>query len=610
MKKILTFAACLALVFTSCSKDDLSVTPNNEDQSSKHVQEVFGVKFAPNHTWSTTSTGQVVIKANSDVKKVQVLVFTHTQDTDGETIQSVNVLNETELKGSTTVTLNYDAPSVNDGLYVAFVSDKDYAIRKIENGAASLETKRNAKRALPEGLELPEGTFTLSEVIPSFASERGWVPGELLYGMSEASYQNMKMTPITYDEKMMKDIKNMVMSYFVNKKENLPIIKRSGIYNEKCYPITTGDDPIIISPFYKQDGGDKYGSEVYNADLYYYYFKEEDLGSDPVAYIKSLPKYKAIRFDQYYTAQENEVLDKRHTYALLYWGEGTPTSETVGSFTFPKGLKIGFMVRSKSTYTEGNKGGKSGEFYMDGRLNEHINSYGLIGKASMRLNDGDPRGAWLTIDDRLLMCFETGADTDFNDLLMEVEGGIEGIIVIPEPEYKSYTYCFEDTKNGDYDLNDVVIKATRKSDTQVEYSIIACGAWDEIYVKGINTGVITDDKEIHSLFGLTTTKEFVNTEANAPKKNPITVTKTVEKSFSLTDPQTQPYIYNKTKNLEIHIAKQGENPFGIMIPESFKYPLEKICIKDAYLEFNNWGQNPVLSTDWYTKPELDKVYNE
>ena len=27
-----------------------------------------------------------------------------------------------------------------------------------------------------------------------------------------------------------------------------------------------------------------------------------------------------------------------------------------------------------------------------------------------------------------------------------------------------------------------------------------------------------------------------------------------------------------------------------------------------YLEFNNWGTNPVLSTDWYTKPVTEKVY--
>ena len=48
-----------------------------------------------------------------------------------------------------------------------------------------------------------------------------------------------------------------------------------------------------------------------------------------------------------------------------------------------------------------------------------------------------------------------------------------------------------------------------------------------------------------------------------------------------------------------------------MIPYAdFKYPLEKVCIKDAYTEFNKWGQNPVYSTNWYTKPVEGKVYTK
>lgn len=46
-----------------------------------------------------------------------------------------------------------------------------------------------------------------------------------------------------------------------------------------------------------------------------------------------------------------------------------------------------------------------------------------------------------------------------------------------------------------------------------------------------------------------------------------------------------------------------------MIPCDFDYPKEKICIKDAYLRFNEWGQNPVSSTDWYTEPVEGKVMN-
>ena len=117
MKKILTYAACLAVAFTSCSKDSFeNAIPSGYKEQGEHIQDVFGVKFDPNHTWSTTTTGQVTIKANADTKKVQVLAFSHETDADGDMTSKVNVLNEAVLDGTTQVTLNYDAPSTNDGL--------------------------------------------------------------------------------------------------------------------------------------------------------------------------------------------------------------------------------------------------------------------------------------------------------------------------------------------------------------------------------------------------------------------------------------------------------------------------------------------------------------
>ena len=90
---------------------------------------------------------------------------------------------------------------------------------------------------------------------------------------------------------------------------------------------------------------------------------------------------------------------------------------------------------------------------------------------------GDPRAAWLSINKKMLLCWESGTDKDFNDIIMEVEGGIEGPTPPPTPEKNTYTFCFEDTKNGDFDMNDVVIKAVREDATTVRYSIVACGAY-------------------------------------------------------------------------------------------------------------------------------------
>lgn len=78
--------------------------------------------------------------------------------------------------------------------------------------------------------------------------------------------------------------------------------------------------------------------------------------------------------------------------------------------------------------------------------------------------------------------------------------------------------------------------------------------------------------------------------------------------YSFLNEDTQPYIYDMKTGVTIHLSRRGEDPHGIMIPYDFKYPKEKICIKDAYEKFNNWGENRVTSTDWYVYPTEDLVF--
>ena len=119
-----TFAAIGLLVLASCSKStDLyqpepevptPVTPTEpeitQEDINANVQKVFGVTFDPNHDWNSTVSGEVKIIANSTIKKVQVLVYVSKIDEEGETVTSMNIMNEAELNGATTITLNYEAP--------------------------------------------------------------------------------------------------------------------------------------------------------------------------------------------------------------------------------------------------------------------------------------------------------------------------------------------------------------------------------------------------------------------------------------------------------------------------------------------------------------------
>ena len=120
----------------------------------------------------------------------------------------------------------------------------------------------------------------------------------------------------------------------------------------------------------------------------------------------------------------------------------------------------------------------------------------------------------------------------------------------------------------------------------------------------INGNVINNNTEVHALFG---GEGFINTVSQ--NFSPVTERITVDKKFSFLDEKTQPYIYDMTTGLTVKLSKKGEDPHGIMIPNDFKHPKEKTCIKDAYLRFNEWGQNSrINSTDWYKYPVEENVY--
>ena len=572
----MTLAVIGFVLLSSCVKGVDGIEPEPTptpteptDDIKANVENVFGVTFDSNHDWNSTTNGTVTFKFDSSVKKVAVLAsLSLTSDGDG-IANSMKVLNQVETNNQTSVSLSYDAPSANQSLYAAFYTANGCVFKKIESNTVTMDQAPAKTIGETEVYKIPEGDFVIGNVEESWAAQRGWIPGEKLYMLADDDYARLKMDAPAYSDEYMQLFRDVIFSYlpdgrYINGVWNNNLIKvmELGYTDDNAYRVTTGTAPIIVSPVYKCDGSPKYGREVYNSDLYYYYFKPEALenATDPVEFLQNLPKYKLIPFNTHFDPDEDNELSKNDAFAALYFGDGTPEIGTKGSFTFPPGYKIGFMVRAK-TDSEGSK--KQGELYFDGRLNTKINAWPNF--SSSKLGATDPRATWFKLNNRVLQLWESGTDTDFNDIILEIEGGVEDVNIIPEFEYNTYTFCFEDREIGDYDLNDVVIKATRKSPTQVEYSIVACGAYDKLYVRNINEGKITDDAEIHSLFGVGQ-NTFINTESGANYYEPITVTKTIDASFSFLNESTQPYLFDETTGKQVKLSKKGEDPHGIMIP--------------------------------------------
>ena len=602
-------ALCILAVCVSGCMNDKELYDGSqvtEKSSVEHAEKAFGITFDATHDWKTTTSGKVTITADapvSNIVKVQVLAYTAEGDEDGNA--TLKMVNETACTNGQTVTLSYDVPTSHLSLYAACVGqDGEHYFKAFDTDTETVtfgKDKARKTRAEVNGYTLPDNP-KIERSLVSFARQRGYdgFENDMLYQLSETGEASQVISVDDYDEEFAQALRAVVFSIFPNGKtcDNLPQIKNSGYYNATCYPVTTGKEPIIVSPVYKNDGT---SNEVVNCDLYYYYYKEADLGDDPVQYIKDLPKYKAIQLNRSIrnNRMPNDKIVKQDSYTLIYFGEGTPTvGQTTGSYLFPEGYKIGFMLRSKVNSV------KEGELYCDGRLNNQINKYGHF--ASSKLGDNDPRMAWITVNKKLLLCCESGTDRDFNDLLVEVEGGIESMVVVPDIDANYYTFCYEDQPLGDYDMNDVVLRGRRLDDTHVEYTLLACGAADELYLHNIEGKRINAQNEVHSIFGRKA-PEYVNTTDNDHTPF-VRDTITVEKDFSFLNPNTQPYLYDKTSGHTVKIATIGEDPHAIMVPDDLRWPLERTCIKDAYLKFNNWGQNKISDTDWYKYEEEDKVY--
>jgi hypothetical protein len=134
---------------------------------------------------------------------------------------------------------------------------------------------------------------------------------------------------------------------------------------------------------------------------------------------------------------------------------------------------------------------------------------------------------------------------------------------------------------------------------------MATGAMDLLYIYNVEGTHIKSTIEVHDIFGKP--GQFVNTYKN--DRTPyVTDIVEVPETYSFLDVTTQPYVYDKNNDWFVKISRIGEDPHAIMIPYDFRWPLERICIKNAYLQFNNWGMGLIEDTDWYKYPEEEKVY--
>ena len=666
MKKRTVLFLAVAVTLAGCSKYGDEFDEYMQEQEIQgtidNATKIFGA-IDPNQDWNSINSGSITITANAnldDIVKVQVLTESPFFNSESK------VLSEATAKKGDVVTLKYDAPNCYSQLVAACVNRKGvYHIQvfDVNDTQVKFSTANAARMTRASGSEAP--TFTsivLNAPRKSFnalRAEQGascTINGNTYTEWANSGWENELMWEPAdgqtfdngwkMDEKENKghifrdingfadgeeaNVKAILNEFLVKKandkysvsgkKNNIRLIRNSQFFTlNKNYVTTNGKDPLTLIPI------QAWTLDFKKNYVYYYYYKDSDIpaGMDEVAYIKTLPKYKAIQIERVATSDEsnNGVLFRRQEFLLPYYKENPKEGVVEASAIFPAGYKVGFLNMKR--FSDDYKANNNGCTYGDGRLNfavnhikGHFNSAidkTLGGSTLEGLQWEDPRIALFTANDKTYMCFEDGSDCNFCDMVIEIGGGIANELdEKPEVEAEAYTMCFEDRpQTADYDLNDVVLRCKRDKG-EIWLTLVATGADDDVVIRGAE-GWDYNNKEVHEIFGKTEPdtngRRFINTVKGGVKMDPVSaVVKNVKEGMTIPEYLKNIYIENRTTNRIVELSKQGEYPLVIIVPQDFEYPMERTSITGAYKQFLEWAHDVTASKDWYIHAEANQYF--
>ena len=285
---------------------------------------------------------------------------------------------------------------------------------------------------------------------------------------------------------------------------------------------------------------------------------------------------------------------------------------TALSNTIPAGYKVGFMIRKTANGSDVHnlehvKGINNGCSYGFGSMNKTLNQFGDFSKAVSRytMKIDDPRVLMFSANNKTYLAFEEGCDCQYSDVIIEITQGTNEPITDPITtiEQECYTVCIEDRPIADYDMNDVILWAERVEghQDQIIVTLVACGAYDELFLHGLNGEILNEKREIHEILGAKS-GTFVNTNGKMEYEYK-SETFTVGANTSIIEFLKGISIYDKTIDHTIKFSVKGDDPHAIVVPCRFDYPTEKVNIKDAYPFFLNWAQNAKSDNGWYNSPK-------
>ena len=484
MKRI-KYLAILALIGLSSCTQEFNYDPTQEIQ--ENAENIFGL-IDPNQDWRTTTSGTVTITANaplSDIAKVQILTespFFNDQ---------AKILAEAEVTAGQTVTLSYDAPRSNTRVIAACVdSNGKYYIQGFNIGDENVSFKSSstpvATRAAVitrSGSELPNISLDFNESFLSYNAERtikntgswansNWENDRLWQPTGESSngwtlsnstiYRNA--TALSEDEAT--TLQNIFNASLLRddpqgingRRNNLDYINKSKVVNYfNNHLVSNGKTALTLSPVQLAS------TEAFWCDIYYYYYKTEDIptGTSEADYIKSLPKFKAIDLDDERNAfrkvttiskdKRDENFLRLHEYLLPFYGNASEFTKTTQQST----LKSHGYETDGKFYRISNYSGKSDAKPDPIPASNHYITYG-DNKHNLK-DEGDANieyqlwQVFTNATDNTMMLYNVGSGKFF----WWNSGEYVEIKDISENSLKNYTIYITDGAKNPYAFDDI-----------------------------------------------------------------------------------------------------------------------------------------------------------
>ncbi len=243
-------------------------------------------------------------------------------------------------------------------------------------------------------------------------------------------------------------------------------------------------------------------------------------------------------------------------------------------------------------------------------INEHVNNFNsTFGNTMLMQASGTARFGYVNALDNGLYYYDyvileidgqyyVGFDYKCDNQNSEIEAdGIydDWIIKVVPAEYKNtYRIICEDLGTiGDFDFNDVVFDAYLTWDATV-ITVRAAGGTLPISVGGV---------EVHEAMGVET-GIMVNTGGNSVNA-PVAIFR-IGAVSNAKDIAIE--VQGESANFVL-TAEEGKAPQKICVPTSFKWCGERMNIKEAYPEFQNWVNSKDENAEWYKNYVAENVMN-